>query len=106
MTGSQPVLPSERSPFHFRGRLPADSTVYLSEGSSSSWQLEADGRRAPRRKAFGWANAYEVRDGGSATLRYRTSPLRFLALAIEVVVWAYFIRTVAEIRRRRRPAKA
>ena len=105
MTGSQPVLPRERSPFRYEGRVPGRSTVYLSEGSSSAWELEAGGQNAPRRKAFGWANAYEVRDGGRATLRYRTSPLRFVAIAVEAVVWAVAIRTMADIRRRRREGK-
>ena len=104
--GSLPVLPRERSPFRFEGSVNDDSTVYLSEASSSSWKLDADGRSVPRRKAFGWANAYDVEDGGRATLRYRTSPLRFLAIAVEVVLWLYVLHVSADVRRRRRQEMA
>ena len=100
--GLQPVLPRERSPFRFEGSVRDNSSVYLSEASSSSWKLEAGGRSARRQKAFGWANAYDVEDGGRATLRYRTSPLRFLAIAVEVLVWLYVLHTAADLRRRHR----
>ncbi|MBW3667727.1 MAG: glycosyltransferase family 2 protein [Actinobacteria bacterium] len=97
--GSTPVLERRRSDTRFEGEVPAGSEVYLSSAASGRWDLRVDGRSAPRRTAFGWANAYSVADGGPATLRYRTSPLRWAAIAIQVALWVYAVRALGRRRR-------
>ncbi|HVF73740.1 MAG TPA: glycosyltransferase family 2 protein [Acidimicrobiales bacterium] len=103
--GSTPVLERRRSETRFQGDVPAGSEVYLSAGSSSRWELRVRGERAERRTAFGWANAFTVDEGGSATLRYRTSPLRWAAVAIQVALWVVAVRALWA-RRPRRGRKA
>ena len=84
----------------FKGPVADDSTVFLSAASSSRWELKVDGTRAPRRDALEWANEFAVDDGGRGVLRYRTSPIRWLAVAIEVGLWVAAVRALW---RRRRP---
>jgi GT2 family glycosyltransferase len=83
LAGSSRAVPVE-------GRFPA-GTVYLAQSSSSGWSLEVDGEGAERSRAFGWANAFDVADAGEGELRYRTSPLRWLAVLLQVVLWAVAI---------------
>lgn len=75
----------------FRGEL-APGQVYVAEVSSPRWELRAGGEVAERREALGWANAFSVGEGGDATLRYRTSPLRWLAVAGQVALWVLALR--------------
>jgi GT2 family glycosyltransferase len=97
---ADPVLTRRSGPTRYRGAVPS-GTVYVAESASSGWQLRAGGRTAARSKALGWANRFDVTTGGDATLRYRTSPLRWGAVALQAALWvalvAYFVRT----RRRR-----
>jgi hypothetical protein len=85
--GAVAVLPRERSSTDFRGRLRDEQDVYLSEAASSGWRLSASGEQADRRKAFGWANAFSVEQGGDARLRFRTPVARYVALALQLVLW-------------------
>jgi GT2 family glycosyltransferase len=99
--GSMPVLPARRSDTRFTGPVEGGREIFHSAASSSRWELQVDGDTAPRRTAFGWANAYTVDAGGPATLRYRTSPLRWAAIAIEVGLWAVVVRALVRRRRER-----
>ncbi len=101
LTGSAPVLATERTPTRFTGDLAAGDSVLLSEASSPRWQLRAGGQAAPREEAFGWANSYTVGASGGATLRYRTSLLRYGAIAVQLVLWAVAVRLLVIGRRRR-----
>ncbi|MCU1381035.1 MAG: hypothetical protein JWN29_4018 [Acidimicrobiales bacterium] len=78
-------------------------TVYVAAASAPGWQLEVGGRTATRSRSLGWANSFRVQQGGPATLRYRTSPLRWAAVLFQALLWlallVWFIRT----RPRRRP---
>jgi GT2 family glycosyltransferase len=85
--GSKPVLAQSNS-----GPVPEPGTVLVSEASSPRWRLRVAGADADRRRAFGWANAFDVTQAGNATLRYRTSPLRWLAIAIEAALWVGLLR--------------
>jgi GT2 family glycosyltransferase len=102
LAGSPPVLPRERSPFRFTGPLRGGDQVLLSEASSPGWQLSAGGERAERSKAFGWANSFSVGRGGRATLRFHTSPFRYVAIVLELVLWGVVVRSLLDQRRRRR----
>ena len=49
-------------------------------------------------KPFGWATGYQVEQGGEASLRYHTSPLRWALLLIEVLAWLLALRALLRIR--------
>ena len=100
LAGSEAVLPAERSPTRFSGPLNEGDRVGLAEASSSRWSLTVDGRSADRSEAFGWTNAFDSPATGSATMRYRTSPLRYGMVAGEVLVWVLAIRYLVRTRRR------
>jgi GT2 family glycosyltransferase len=107
------ALPDDDGYQRFGGEL-EPSVVYQAAAGSERWELEVDGAEAPRRPAFGWADAFQVDDGGQATLRYATSPLRYLALAGQAALWVvaivYLLRvrvvTDEDRRLRARPARA
>jgi GT2 family glycosyltransferase len=105
-SGSSPVLERRRSETRFQGDLPSGAEVSLSAASSPRWELRVAGERAERRSAFGWANAFTVSEGGSATLRYRSSPLRWAAVAIQVALWAVAVRALLARRPRRQRRSA
>jgi len=98
LSPSSPVLDGAASAVRFRGDVPA-GTVYLAEAASSRWVLESEGEVAERQTAFGWANAFTVDQPGEATLRYRTSPLRWLAVAGQALVWLAMVGAVVRFRR-------
>ena len=100
LAGAEPVLPEEETPTRFSGPLGEGDRVALAEASSPRWQLRVAGASAPRTEAFGWANAFTAPAAGDATLRYRTSPLRYGAVLLEVVVWAAVVRHLFRTRRR------
>ena len=99
LNGSAPVLSRQRTPTRFQGPLRRGDTVLLSESFSSRWQLRVEGRPAIRSRAFGWATSFRSPATGAATLRYRTSPLRYGALAAQAALWVVAVR---ELSRRRR----
>ena len=105
LAGSAPVLPTERSPTRWSGPLGAGDNVLLAESSSPRWQLRVDGQSAPRTEAFGWANAFASPASGQATLRYRTSWLRYGAVALQVVLWVVALRLLVLGWRARRPVR-
>ncbi|MFP5377524.1 MAG: glycosyltransferase [Acidimicrobiia bacterium] len=100
LAGSEPVLAERRSPTSFAGPLNEGDRVALAEASSPGWRLEVGGRAAPRSEAFGWTNAFASPATGDATLRYRTSPLRYGAVAAELAVWVLVVRHLVRTRRR------
>ncbi|HEX2850146.1 MAG TPA: glycosyltransferase family 2 protein [Acidimicrobiales bacterium] len=101
--GAAPVLPAERGPTTFTGTVPGPSQVYVAEAASSRWHLDVVSRPTPRRTAFGWANAFTVPYEGPGRLHYVTSPLRWLALLVELALWIVAVRIAARRLRRRRP---
>ncbi|MGQ0519841.1 MAG: glycosyltransferase [Actinomycetota bacterium] len=102
LSGSKPVLADQAGPTRFSGPLAEGDRVLLSEASSPRWRLQVAGRGAPRTEAFGWANAFTAPAAGGATLRYRTSPVRYAMVAAQLLLWALVIRGLVAARRRRR----
>lgn len=98
LSASDPILDDARSPTRFSGELPP-GPAYLAESSSSRWELRAGGKAVPRERAFGWANSFSVGQGGPASLQYRTSPLRWLAIAGQALLWLAVLRLVLSKRR-------
>ncbi|MDQ1437918.1 MAG: hypothetical protein QOK43_1547 [Acidimicrobiaceae bacterium] len=97
--GARPVLTKAERPTSFSGRVPESGYVLLSESASGRWHMKAGGRTAERRRAFGWANVFGVDEAGAASIRYRTSPVRWLAVLIEIGLWAGLIRWLLRLRR-------
>jgi GT2 family glycosyltransferase len=86
LTGGQPVLGGS-GPVSFGGQLPGPGTVLLSEAPSGRWELSVRGRAASRADAFGVANAFGADQAGSARLRYRTPPLRWILALVPFLLW-------------------
>lgn len=101
LSGARPALQVGEGPTRATGRLDRPGTLVVSEAASGRWELRVDGRRAPRRRAFGWANAFEVTEPGRAVLRYRTPPAYLGLLGVQVLVWAAAVRAARRGRARR-----
>jgi hypothetical protein len=69
---------------------PPDATVLWPGSSEGPTQLLAD--------------AVNLARGGRATLKYHTSPARYIAILVELALWLAAIRALREQRRRRRNA--
>ena len=105
LLGAPPVLPKQAGQYRYEGRLAAQATIFFSEAASPRWSLRAGGESAQRNPALGWASTYTTARAGDASLTYRTSPLRWLALLLELAVWVVVVRTVLSDRRFHRRAR-
>ncbi len=94
------ALGDERGPTTFRGPVDGQGELYLASGPTSGWSLEIEGEEAERRTVFGWANAFDLPRGGTATLSFETPVTRYLAIAIQAALWIFVITRV------RRPSSA
>jgi hypothetical protein len=92
--GTTAVLPDDDGVHGATGPLPGAGVVAVSEASDSRWRLEVDGRAAPRRPSFGWANAFEVPGAGNGLLSFDTPLTRPVAVVIQVLLWLLAIRIV------------
>ena len=104
LSGAAPVLRSPRSPVHDGGTVPRGD-VFLSQAADAGWKLTVNGHTVPRRRAFGWANAFTVASGGRADLRHHTSPARALAVLFELGLWLVAIRWLWRAWRARRRSR-
>lgn len=106
LAGSAPVLPGRPGTTTFEGRVPK-ALLYWSSAYSPRWVLNGPGETVLRpKRAFGWANAYDVPTSGVGTLSYRTPATRYLAIAVEVVLWAVALAALARRRRGRRQRRS
>lgn len=62
-------------------------TVYVAQPLDDRWRLATDAGPVNGEPAFGWATSYSVRVAGVARLSYETSPLRWLAIAVQIAAW-------------------
>lgn len=97
-----PVLGEETGRTSFQGPIEEDTTILHSVDSSDSWNLEVDGSSPPRAEAFGWANSFQVDNGGEAELSYETGMSRYLILALQAVFWIVALAVVVRGRAHRR----
>jgi hypothetical protein len=99
LAGATPALHEVRTT-RYEGAWPGPE-LYFAETYSPRWRFRAGGTAA-HRKAFGWANAFAAPADPSSTLSYRTSPVRYAAMLLELGLWVVAVRmVVAGIRRRR-----
>ena len=92
------VLDDEAGHLRWRGSVPGEAFVLVANAHAERWQLEVDGRAAELEKVFGWSQGYRVEEGGDATLRFRTPPLRYGLLAAQGLAWLLALRALLRIR--------
>ena len=98
LSAAVPVLESDAGHLRWKGSVPENSEVLVAEASSSQWQLTVDGRSIDSGKPFGWATGYSVTDGGEATLRFQTPPLRYAMLLLQAAGWILALRALLRVR--------
>jgi GT2 family glycosyltransferase len=92
------ALPKADGILGWSGPVEADTTVLFSASQSASWELSVDGTAMNQTKPYGWANGFEVSATGDATLRFRTSPVRYALLLLQTLVWLWAGRTLLRAR--------
>jgi hypothetical protein len=84
-TGATPALPGL---LPTAGEGPVDGeVVLLAEAVDPRWELTVDGEVLARRTAFGWATAWDLSSAGEGAFRYRTAPMRYVLVAVQVLLW-------------------
>jgi hypothetical protein len=61
--------------------------VYVAAGGDDRWALSVDGADQSRSPALGWASAFRVDRGGSASLVFATPAARYGLLALQALLW-------------------
>jgi GT2 family glycosyltransferase len=98
LSSATPVLTERSGYLGWKGELPSNSEVLIAEAHSSGWKLHLDGGSATEGKPFGWATGYSVSQGGEASFRYHTNPIRYLLLLLQVGVWLILLRALVRVR--------
>ena len=80
----------------------AGGTIHVAVPFDSRWQLEVDAAQLVPRVAFGSSTAFDAPIAGIVALRYQTSPLRYLYLSLQAIVWLCLILLAANFSRFRR----
>ena len=93
LAGASPVL-DRTGRTSFEGPVDGGGPVLHSTAAADGWGMEIDGSAVPRTKLFGWADGYDVDEGGEAVLRYETSPLRYGMVLVQVAFWLLAIAAV------------
>jgi GT2 family glycosyltransferase len=84
-----------------RGPVGSGDTLVQASSTSDRWVLEVDGRRVDRSNAYGWADAFAVPEGvgrGDAVLTYRTPPVRYALVAVQVALWLLVLAVAVRMR--------
>ena len=72
--------------------------VHLGIPFDDAWSLSVDGTPIDSRRAFGETTAFDVPVSGVGELRYDSSALRWLAVAMQVALWMAAIVIAARVR--------
>jgi len=101
LSGATAVLPAGGSDA-FRGQVPADGQVLVSESDQANWTMSVAGTGASRARAFGWAMLFTApSQGGKTSLHYDT-PITGRGLSLlEVALWLVAVAILLSERRRR-----
>lgn len=100
LAGAAPVL-EQTGRTTFEGPVDGGGPVLHSTAAAAGWGMEIDGSSVPRTKLFGWADGYDVGEGGDAVLRYETSPLRYGMVLVQLAFWVIAIVAVYRSTRHR-----
>jgi hypothetical protein len=76
----------------------AAGVVHLGIPFDDSWSLSVDGSTIEPRRAFGETTAFDVATTGAGELRYDSSPLRSLAVALQTLLWLAALFLAARVR--------
>jgi len=96
--GAPPALLDDAGVEHFAGQIDQPALVYLASAADDGWKLSVGGENATRQKALGWANAFQVDTTGQASLEYRTSTTRGIALVVQILLWLAAIVYILRVR--------
>ena len=77
-------------------------TVHVAVPFDSRWQLVVDDAQLSPRVAFGSSTAFDAPIAGVVSLQYKTSPLRYLYLVLQALVWLCLLMLAANFSRFRR----
>jgi len=94
------ALAAERSDERYSGLVTRDTEVFHSVNATENWSLTVEDTALVRSRAFDWANAWIVPEGGSATLSHTTPPEHRLALGGQLLLWAVVAVIILAGRRR------
>ena len=100
LDGVEPILPDRDGPTRWTGPVPAGGRVLHAASADDGWQLRVGDEAATRTKLFGWAQGFEPQTSGAGVLRYDTDPLRYVVLAVQLVLWLLALRWAVRVRRR------
>ena len=87
LAGAVPVLSSSRPDFGATATIEA-GTLHLAVPYSPGWKLQVGETSISSRTAFGITTAFDVPTAGTATLTYKSSAVRLLAILAEMGLWA------------------
>src|SRR3546814_16878380 len=71
---------------------------FRSAAHSDRWKLSVDGEAAEHAKPFGWANSFEVPEGGEGKLSFETPKVRYALLAVQALLWLWILRSLLKAR--------
>jgi hypothetical protein len=77
-------------------------TLHWGVPFDSNWSLDTDGVNPKARPSFGSVMAFDLTSSTQATLRYETSPTRFLWVISQGMLWTIVILAIVQPRRFRR----
>ena len=97
--GAPPALANRGSDYKYTGSLGSDGTMFFAETPSSRWHLTVAKATAERGTGYGVGSVYEADRSGRGTLQYRTSPIRWMSLLLELAVWVLVVRGAWAYRR-------
>ena len=87
LSGSRPALTHEHGPTNAGGYLGRTGDLLVASAADPGWKLTIDGVPMSRTTAYGYANSFTVTRAGQGHLSYHTTPMRWLELAGQVLVW-------------------
>lgn len=90
--GSKAALTKSNSAYSYSGTVGDNAGVYFAETPSGRWKLKVGKDIAKRGQAYGIGSVYVADSSGKATLKYASSPIRWLSLLLELAVWVLVIR--------------
>ena len=98
LTQARPALEERKGTASFAGDVPVEELT-AAYAADAGWTLTVDGAEAQRADS-GWASSFVAPATGEGTLRFETSPLRWLIVFVQALLW---LGAIAAAWRTRRP---
>jgi hypothetical protein len=100
LSGATPWAVGGRDRGPFAADLPS-GTLHVAVPIDDRWQLRVDGEVVDSRPAFGVTTAFDATSSGAATLKYRTSPVRWALVLLQVCAWIGLLLVISRVEPRR-----